>query len=77
MFFVTGSDRVPIGGLKAMKFIIQKNGNGTYNIHLDSELLPTSHTCFNVLLLPQYSSIAKLTDKLIKSLNNAEGFGLF
>jgi hypothetical protein len=46
-------------------------------ILIDSELLPTSHTCFNVLLLPQYSTKEKLRSKLMLALGNAEGFGLF
>jgi hypothetical protein len=44
--FVTGTDRVPIDGLKSLKFLIQRHSN-TSN-------LPTAHTCFNVLLLPEY-----------------------
>lgn len=39
--------------------------------------LPTSHTCFNHFLLPEYSSKEKLKEKLDIALNNAEGFGLF
>lgn len=46
--FVTGTDRVPIDGLKTLKFNIQRHSN-TSN-------LPTAHTCFNVLLLPEYES---------------------
>mgnify|MGYP003472756457 CR=1 FL=1 len=42
--FVTGTDRVPIDGLKSLKFLIQRHSN-TSN-------LPTAHTCFNVFLLP-------------------------
>ncbi|KAJ1812025.1 hypothetical protein LPJ75_003860, partial [Coemansia sp. RSA 2598] len=45
LFFATSSDRVPIGGLSKLHFVIAKNGG-------DSDRLPTSHTCFNVLLLP-------------------------
>ncbi len=44
---------------------------------LDSELLPSAHTCFNILLLPHYSNKEKLKDKLTKSIGNSEGFGLF
>jgi len=44
MIFVTGTDRVPIEGLKALKFNIQRHSNISN--------LPTAHTCFNVLLLP-------------------------
>lgn len=67
--FTTGSDRVPIGGLAKLKLIIAKNGE-------DSDRLPTAHTCFNVLLLPEYDSVEKLRDRLLKAVSNAKGFGL-
>ena len=41
--FFTGSDRSPIGGLGNLRCVIQRDGT-------DSSKLPTSHTCFNVLL---------------------------
>ena len=69
LFFATGSDRAPVGGLGNMAFFILKNGE-------DSEQLPSAHTCFNYLLLPPYKSKEKLKDKLLLALNNAEGFGL-
>jgi hypothetical protein len=67
--FCTGSDRVPIRGLKDLGFVIGKNGD-------DSELLPTSHTCFNHLLLPQYKSKEVLRKKLLLAIENCTGFGL-
>ncbi|CAF0925783.1 unnamed protein product [Adineta steineri] len=67
--FTTGSDRAPIGGLVRLKLIISRNGP-------DADRLPTSHTCFNALLLPDYSSIEKLREKLSIAIDNAEGFGL-
>lgn len=67
--FVTGSDRAPIGGLSNLRVIIQRDG-------ADSNKLPTSHTCFNTLLLPSYKSKEKLGDRLKLAILNAEGFGL-
>eukprot|EP01006_Ploeotia_vitrea_P029217 TRINITY_DN61800_c0_g1_i1.p1 TRINITY_DN61800_c0_g1~~TRINITY_DN61800_c0_g1_i1.p1 ORF type:complete len:928 (+),score=117.86 TRINITY_DN61800_c0_g1_i1:78-2861(+) len=67
--FSTGSDRVPIKGLKDMLFVIIKNGD-------DSDRLPTAHTCFNYLLLPRYDSKDKLKQKLLAAVNNCTGFGL-
>ncbi|KAL1508843.1 hypothetical protein ABEB36_003674 [Hypothenemus hampei] len=67
--FTTGSDRVPIGGLSKLKLVIAKNGP-------DSDRLPTAHTCFNVLLLPEYSSKDKLKDRLVKAINYSKGFGM-
>ena len=43
---------------------------------LDFSRLPTAHTCFNVLMLPEYSSKAKLQDRLLKAITHAKGFGL-
>ena len=41
----------------------------------DSNRLPTSHTCFNSLLLPSYRSKDKLADRLRLAILNSEGFG--
>jgi len=69
LFFCTGSDRVPIKGLGNLSFTISRNGP-------DSDRLPTSHTCFNHLLLPEYSSKAKLYRCLMLAIANSKGFGL-
>jgi hypothetical protein len=42
----------------------------------DSDQLPTSHTCFNVLMLPEYSSKEKLQRLLEIALRNSQGFGM-
>nr|CAI5844798.1 unnamed protein product [Callosobruchus analis] len=67
--FATGSDRVPVGGLSRLKLVIAKNGP-------DSDRLPTAHTCFNVLLLPEYADKEKLRDRLLKAINYSKGFGM-
>lgn len=67
--FVTGTDRAPIGGLSKLGLIIQRSGG-------DSNRLPTSHTCFNVFLLPEYGTRAKLRDRLSTAIANSKGFGL-
>eukprot|EP00798_Chlamydomonas_sp_ICE-L_P023306 gene23306-30543_t len=67
--FFTGSDRAPIGGLGSLKCVVQRDGT-------DSGKLPTSHTCFNTLLLPEYASKAKLASLLKLAIMNSEGFGL-
>lgn len=55
--FSTGSDRAPVNGLKSLKFYIIKEEG-------DDQKLPTSHTCFNQLCIPCYSSKDILRDKL-------------
>lgn len=68
--FVTGTSKAPIGGLGAMPFKIQKAGP-------DSAQLPTSHTCFNTLLLPDYGTdYEKLAERLGRAILECEGFGL-
>lgn len=57
LFFTTGSDRSPIGGLGKLKFTVERHGP-------DSNNLPTAHTCSNVFLLPEYTSKHKLREKL-------------
>ena len=69
LFFATGTDRIPIGGLSKMTFCIAKNGG-------DSDRLPTSHTCFNVLLLPEYKEESRMSERLLTAIQNAEGFGM-
>lgn len=67
--FTTGSDRIPVGGLSRLKLIITKNGP-------DSDRLPSAHTCFNVLLLPEYSDKQKLASLLAKAISECKGFGM-
>ncbi|XP_042178601.1 ubiquitin-protein ligase E3A-like isoform X5 [Oncorhynchus tshawytscha] len=67
--FTTGTDRAPVGGLGKLKMIIAKNGP-------DTDRLPTSHTCFNALLLPEYDSKEKLKERLLKAITYAKGFGM-
>mmetsp|Transcript_1617 Transcript_1617/g.4833 ORF Transcript_1617/g.4833 Transcript_1617/m.4833 type:complete len:1176 (-) Transcript_1617:46-3573(-) len=67
--FVTGSNRAPVGGLKELALLVQRNGG-------ESDRLPLAHTCFNTLLLPEYSSQRRLREALLTAIENAEGFGL-
>ena len=69
LFFATGCDRAPLGGLGKLRFILQRGGD-------DSMDLPTSHTCFNMLTLPEYKSRAKMRDRLTIAIRNTTGFGL-
>lgn len=66
--FTTASDRVPVGGMRNLQFTLQKNG-------VDDNHLPTSYTCYGILLLPEYSSKEVLREKLAMALENSKGFG--
>ena len=67
--FVTGGDRVPVGGMSEMNFKITR-------LRDRPVYLPEAHTCFNQLVLPEYPDKNTLHQKLIIALSNAEGFGL-
>jgi hypothetical protein len=67
--FVTASERVPITGFESMNFHIVRSGD-------DTEMLPTSSTCFGKLMLPQYVSRDKMRGKLELAIQNCRGFGV-
>lgn len=67
--FVTASERVPVTGFQSMNFYIVRSGE-------DSEMLPTSSTCFGKLMLPEYANEGKLEEKLGLAIRNSSGFGV-
>ncbi|KAK3871366.1 hypothetical protein Pcinc_023478 [Petrolisthes cinctipes] len=68
LIFLTGTDRIPILGMKAVKMIIQSTN--------DDSFLPVAHTCISQLDLPVYSTKEKLRYKLLQAIQQSEGFGL-
>lgn len=46
------------------------------NLSVFCTRLPTSHTCFNALLLPEYSTKETLKERLLKAITYAKGFGM-
>ena len=70
LVFVTGSDRLPLGGLSGVTLTIQQNGAEP------TDHLPTAYTCYSVLLLPRYANKDKLQRFLLTAVENSEGFGL-
>ena len=67
--FVTGCDRAPIDGLGSLPITISNGGS-------DLNQLPSAHTCFNNLILPDYKDKEKLKKALLTAINYSEGFGL-
>ncbi|GFF37247.1 E3 ubiquitin-protein ligase TOM1-like [Aspergillus udagawae] len=62
--FVTGTSKVPLNGFKELEGM---NGVSKFNIHRDygnKDRLPSSHTCFNQLDLPEYDSYETLRQRL-------------
>ena len=67
--FVTGCDRAPIDGLGSLPITISNGGS-------DLNQLPSAHTCFNNLILPDYKNKEKMKKALLTAINYSEGFGL-
>ncbi|OIW00674.1 hypothetical protein TanjilG_09643 [Lupinus angustifolius] len=74
--FVTGTSKVPLEGFKALQGI---SGPQRFQIHKAygaPDRLPSAHTCFNQLDLPEYTSKEQLQERLILAIHEAsEGFG--
>ncbi|KAM7539473.1 hypothetical protein Aperf_G00000055181 [Anoplocephala perfoliata] len=72
--FITGTCHIPLGGFAELMgsngrqlFCIERTGTEAW--------LPRSHTCFNRLDLPPYSSFEQLREKLLLAIEETEGFG--
>ncbi|CAD7952288.1 unnamed protein product [Amoebophrya sp. A25] len=73
--FVTGTSQVPLGGFKNLQGM---RGPQKFSIHRahTTERLPSAHTCFNQLDVPEYASKDILRKKLLQAVEMArEGFG--
>ncbi|XP_017023158.1 probable E3 ubiquitin-protein ligase HERC4 isoform X2 [Drosophila kikkawai] len=68
LLYLTGSDRIPIQGMKALKLTIQPTS--------DERFLPVAHTCFNLLDLPRYKTKERLKFKLLQAIQQTQGFSL-
>lgn len=66
LYFVTSSPRAPIGGLGKVNFVIARDG--------EKDHIPTSHTCFFMLVLPDEQDEEKLYQKIKIAIENSEGF---
>lgn len=75
--FATGTSKVPLHGFKELTGV---NGVSKFSIHRDygsTERLPSSHTCFNQIDLPEYTSYEMLRGSLLMAITEGhEGFGL-
>ncbi|XP_051945513.1 probable E3 ubiquitin-protein ligase HERC4 isoform X2 [Xyrauchen texanus] len=69
LLFLTGSDRIPILGMKSLALVIQPTGGG-------EQYFPVAHTCFNLLDLPRYTSKESLQEKLLQAIEHNQGFNL-
>ncbi|KAI5928137.1 hypothetical protein F4810DRAFT_180777 [Camillea tinctor] len=72
--FVTGTSKVPLNGFKELEGM---NGINRFNIHRDygnKDRLPSSHTCFNQLDLPEYESYDILRRQLLKAITTGSDY---
>jgi len=76
IMFVTGTSKIPLEGFSALQGM---NGVQKFQIHRvagDSNRLPTAHTCFNQLDIPEYSSYEKFHERFMTAIREgSEGFG--
>ncbi|KAJ1685644.1 hypothetical protein LUZ63_017034 [Rhynchospora breviuscula] len=74
--FVTGTSKVPLEGFSALQGI---SGPQRFQIHKaygSIQHLPSAHTCFNQLDLPEYTSKEQLQERLLLAIHEGnEGFG--
>ncbi|KAI6688704.1 hypothetical protein NL676_025532 [Syzygium grande] len=69
--FVTGTSKVPLEGFKALQGI---SGPQRFQIHKAygaPDRLPSAHTCFNQLDLPEYISKEQLQERLLLAIHEA------
>ena len=50
------------------------NPNPNPNPTPNQDRLPSAHTCFNHLLLPEYQSLEHTQKQLVKAIQDTEGF---
>lgn len=90
LLFLTGSDRIPIQGMKQIRVCIKMALSRIYSIITinpinsqliiqatgDEKCLPVAHTCFNLLDLPRYGTKERLKYKLLQAIQQTQGFSL-
>ncbi|EMP29347.1 E3 ISG15--protein ligase HERC5 [Chelonia mydas] len=69
LLFLTGSDRIPVMGMDCIKIKFNPH------VSMSEDHIPEAQTCFHILILPQYSTIEKLREKLLLAIDNNRGFG--
>ncbi|KAI3842297.1 hypothetical protein MKW98_026087 [Papaver atlanticum] len=74
--FVTGTSKVPLEGFSALQGISDLQRFQIHKAYGSPNHLPSAHTCFNQLDLPEYPSKQHLEERLLLAIHEAnEGFG--
>jgi len=71
--FITGSPRLPVGGLKALYpklTVVRKTPDAGY---MADSYLPSAMTCANYLKLPDYSGKEVMVEKLKIAMTEGQG----
>jgi E3 ubiquitin-protein ligase TRIP12 len=71
--FLTGSPRLPIGGLKSLQPPFTVVRKTTSEGQTSDALLPSVMTCTNYLKLPDYSSKTIMKEKLLLAMRESQG----
>ena len=66
--FITGSNRVPIDGLDPPMTVTLSDKS--------PDNLPTTHSCFNQIVLPHYISREQMQEKMAYAVDHVDGFHL-
>lgn len=69
--FITGSDRIPATGTSALQLKLTNGGEDE-----TGRRFPTSHTCFNQLVLHECADEERMARLLVRAMEESEGFGL-
>ena len=73
--FITGSSSIPLNGFQGLTSTHGQVQRFTIRL-IYGEGLPESHTCFNRLDIPRYSSYEELRNKLLYAIRNTQGFNI-
>jgi E3 ubiquitin ligase SMURF1/2/E3 ubiquitin-protein ligase NEDD4 len=78
LMFVTGTDRVPVGGFQNLKTTRGEPARFTLEpFPYSRAALPRAHTCFNRMDLPLYKNKAEMKRSIVEVIkNHTFGFGL-
>jgi hypothetical protein len=66
--FITGSNRIPIDGLDPSLTVTLSDKT--------PDNLPTTHSCFNQIVIPRYTSRQQMEEKLVYAVEHVHGFHL-
>eukprot|EP00339_Tiarina_fusa_P012546 CAMPEP_0117085790 /NCGR_PEP_ID=MMETSP0472-20121206/60273_1 /TAXON_ID=693140 ORGANISM="Tiarina fusus, Strain LIS" /NCGR_SAMPLE_ID=MMETSP0472 /ASSEMBLY_ACC=CAM_ASM_000603 /LENGTH=2751 /DNA_ID=CAMNT_0004815117 /DNA_START=1687 /DNA_END=9942 /DNA_ORIENTATION=+ len=73
--FVTGSSKVPLDGFEALQGMGGPQKFRIVKISGETDRLPSAHTCFNQLDMPEYTTEEELEHKLTMAIKETIGFG--